>query len=125
MKFNLPFRLGLVCLSAILLSSFAVTTYSHAGKGDKPRIAVLEAQLPPAMRSNRESLYLKVPPVILDAFILELRGSDRFQILSNQQVSTNARRNNLVLTSNPDKETAVRIGKILGVNYLLVSEVKN
>lgn len=114
----------------------------------KPRLAVLEVQVAPeletrerlnpvldrvidaysrnsAARSNRESLYAKVSDVKLDHRLdTELLKIDQIRILPGRQVETAMKRNKLSLTGPPDKTTAVRIGKILGVNYLFASQIK-
>jgi hypothetical protein len=145
MKLRWSFRLSLAFLA---IAVCAAVSPVQCKSREKPRIAVLDVQVAPELqtrerlnlvvdriidayatpseaRSNRESLYAKVSDVKLDTRLAtELLKIYQVRAVTARQGEATMRRNKLSLTGAPDKATAVRIGKTLGVNYLFASQIK-
>jgi curli biogenesis system outer membrane secretion channel CsgG len=104
-----------VCIS-ILASSVAVAA---RGVGAKPTVAVLrfknKADNPWWQRSGAQA--------VQDVFVTELVKSGRFRVVEREQLQALMREKNLTLSGDVDPATAVRVGKLLGVNYLLTGAV--
>jgi curli biogenesis system outer membrane secretion channel CsgG len=58
-----------------------------------------------------------------DVFVTELRDSRKFRVVEREQLQALMKEKNLTLSGDIDPATAVRVGKLLGVNYLLVGSV--
>ncbi len=145
MKLRCSFRL---CLAILGMAVCVAGSSLQSKSREKPRIAVLEVQVPPELqtrtrsnpvldrvidahgghsetRSNRESLYSKVSDVKLDVQLgNELLKIGQVRIVTARQVEATLKRNKLSLTGTTDKTTAISLGKTLGVNYLFTSQIK-
>ena len=58
-----------------------------------------------------------------DVFVTELVKSGRFRVVEREQLAALMQEKNLSISGDVDPKTAVRIGKLLGVNYLLTGAV--
>jgi curli biogenesis system outer membrane secretion channel CsgG len=58
-----------------------------------------------------------------DVFVTEIVKSGTFIVLPRQKTQAAIAKNNLTLSGDVDPSTAVKVGKLLGVNYLLTGAV--
>ncbi|MBS1808355.1 MAG: hypothetical protein JST84_09200 [Acidobacteria bacterium] len=59
-----------------------------------------------------------------DVFVTELVRSGKFSgVVEREQLAAQLKQNNLTLSGDVDPSTAVKVGKLLGVNYLLTGSV--
>ncbi len=115
MKRNLSLT---VC--AALLCAFAVTmAASAADKSTKPRIAVLEFK----NKADNQWWYSGGAEAAQDVFVTELVKSQKFRVVEREQLQALMQEKNLSLSGDVDPATAVKVGKLLGVNYLLTGAV--
>jgi curli biogenesis system outer membrane secretion channel CsgG len=108
----------LALCAALLLAVFAVPALVSAG-GDKPRIAVLEFK----NKADNQWWYHGGAEAAQDVFVTELVKSGKFRVVEREQLEALMQEKNLSLSGDVDPKTAVRIGKLLGVNYLLTGAV--
>jgi curli biogenesis system outer membrane secretion channel CsgG len=113
-------RLSLFVLSALALCAVATPLTSHAAeKSTKPRIAVLEFK----NKADNQWWYHGGAEAAQDVFVTELVKSGKFRVVEREQLEALMREKNLTLSGDVDPSSAVRIGKLLGVNYLLTGAV--
>jgi curli biogenesis system outer membrane secretion channel CsgG len=105
--------------AALLLAVFAVPGLTHAAASDKPRIAVLEFK----NKADNQWWWHGGAAAAQDVFVTELVKSGKFRVVEREQLEALMREKNLTLSGDVDPSTAVRIGKLLGVNYLLTGAV--
>lgn len=58
-----------------------------------------------------------------DVFVTELVKTGKFNVLPRQATQAELAKNNLTLSGDIDPSTAIKVGKLLGVNYLLTGVV--
>src|SRR4030095_15091607 len=58
-----------------------------------------------------------------DVFVTELVKSGKFRVVEREQLEALMQEKNLTLSGDVDTSTAVRVGKLLGVNYRLTGAV--
>jgi curli biogenesis system outer membrane secretion channel CsgG len=109
-------RLSSLALSAALLLTVAVPMLQAA---DKPRVAVLEFK----NKADNQWWYHGGAEAAQDVFVTELVKSGKFRVVEREQLEALMQEKNLTLSGDLDPATAVRVGKILGVNYLLTGSV--
>jgi curli biogenesis system outer membrane secretion channel CsgG len=113
-------RLSLFVLSALALCAVATPVASHAAeKSTKPRIAVLEFK----NKADNQWWYHGGAEAAQDVFVTELVKSGKFRVVEREQLEALMREKNLTLSGDVDPSSAVRIGKLLGVNYILTGAV--
>jgi len=112
-------RIVSLALCAVLLCAFAVTMASAEEKSSKPRIAVIEFK----NKADNQWWYHGGAEAMQDVFVTELFKSGRFRVMEREQLQALMAEKNLTLSGDLDPSTAVKIGKILGVNYLLTGSV--
>jgi curli biogenesis system outer membrane secretion channel CsgG len=105
--------------AALLLALFAAPGLTHAAPGDKPRIAVLEFK----NKADNQWWWHGGAEAAQDVFVTELVKSGKFRVVEREQLQALMREKNLTLSGDLDPATAVRVGKLLGVNYLLTGSV--
>jgi curli biogenesis system outer membrane secretion channel CsgG len=91
----------------------------QAASSDKPRIAVLEFK----NKADNQWWWHGGAQAAQDVFVTELVKSGRFRVVEREQLAALMEEKNLTLSGDIDPSTAVRIGKLLGVNYLLTGAV--
>jgi curli biogenesis system outer membrane secretion channel CsgG len=113
---------------ALLLAILAVPGLTRAaGKakagggsgGGKPRMAVLEFK----NKADNQWWYSHGATAAQDVFVTELVKSGKFRVVEREQLEALMKEKGLALSGDVDPSTAVRIGKLLGVNYLLTGAV--
>src|SRR5438046_6450457 len=107
---------ALALCAALLLAMFVAPGLTRAAsKGDKPRIAVLEFK----NKADNQWWYHGGAEAAQDVFVTELVKSGRFRVVEREQLAALMQEKNLAISGDIDPKTAVRAGKLLGVDYLL------
>jgi curli biogenesis system outer membrane secretion channel CsgG len=109
----------LALCAALLLAIFAAPGLIQAASSDKPRIAVLEFK----NKADNQWWWHGGAAAAQDVFVTELVKSGKFRVVEREQLEALMREKNLTLSGDVDPSTAVRVGKLLGVNYLLTGAV--
>jgi curli biogenesis system outer membrane secretion channel CsgG len=95
----------------VLLSAQALLA-----QGNKPRVAVIEFK-------NKVSGYswnwYQAGQQAQDMFVTELVGTKKYRVIDREQLAAIMREKNLSLSGDIDPKTAVKFGKMLGVEYLI------
>jgi curli biogenesis system outer membrane secretion channel CsgG len=102
-----------VALFAVLLVPMAQAA------SDKPRIAVLEFK----NKADNQWWYHGGAEAAQDVFVTELVKSGKFRVVEREQLAALMQEKNLTLSGDVDAKTAVQMGKLLGVTYLLTGAV--
>jgi curli biogenesis system outer membrane secretion channel CsgG len=103
-----------------LCCAFLVTVVAVAGAANaKPRIAVLEFK----NKVDNQWWYRGGAAAAQDVFVTELVKSGRFRVIEREALEALMREKNLSLSGDVDPSTAVRAGKLLGVDYMLIGSV--
>ena len=105
-----------LCVALVLV---VASVAFAADKSTKPRIAVLEFK----NKANNQWWYNGGAEAAQDVFVTELVKSGKFRVVEREQLAALMEEKNLALSGDIDPSTAVRIGKLLGVNYLLAGAV--
>ena len=111
-------RKSLVAVVSCALLVGAVASL-QAAAANKPRIAVLEFK----NKAENQWWYHGGAEAAQDVFVTELVKSGRFRVVEREQLAALMQEKNLSISGDVDPKTAVRIGKLLGVNYLLTGAV--
>ena len=108
-------------LAAALLTALVPALSSAAGSGasGKPRIAVLEFK----NKADNQWWYHGGAQAAQDVFVTELFKSGKFRVVDREQLDAIMQEKGLTLSGDIDPKTAMKIGKLLGVNYLLTGAV--
>ena len=105
-------------LCAILLApALAIAKGKEAST--KPRIAVLEFK----NKADNQWWYHGGATAAQDVFVTELVKSGKFRVVEREQLQALMEEKHLSLSGDVDPATAVKVGKLLGVNYLLTGAV--
>lgn len=86
---------------------------------DKPRVAVLEFK----NKADNQWWYHGGAAAAQDVFVTELVKSGKFRVVEREQLEALMQEKGLTLSGDVDPKTAVKVGKLLGVNYLLTGAV--
>ena len=86
---------------------------------DKPRIAVLEFK----NKADNQWWWHGGAAAAQDVFVTELVKSKKFIVIEREQLQELMKEKNLSLSGDVDPSTAIKVGKLLGVNYLLTGAV--
>ncbi len=107
--------------SLALAAAFVLTATVAiaADKSTKPRLAVLEFK----NKADNQWWYSGGAEAAQDVFVTELVKSGKFRVVEREQLAALMEEKNLTLSGDVDPSTAVKIGKLLGVNYLLTGAV--
>jgi curli biogenesis system outer membrane secretion channel CsgG len=108
-----------ICGALLLAVLAAPGLIQAAGKADKPRIAVLEFK----NKADNQWWYHGGATAAQDVFVTELVKSGKFRVVEREQLEALMKEKGLTLSGDVDPKTAVRVGKLLGVNYLLTGAV--
>src|SRR5678815_5109639 len=104
------------------LAAFAIAVLAVAVAGaasDKPRIAVLEFK----NKADNQWWWHGGAEAAQDVFVTELVKSGKFRVVEREQLEALMQEKGLTLSGDVDPKTAVKVGKLLGVNYLLTGAV--
>jgi curli biogenesis system outer membrane secretion channel CsgG len=108
------------CLSTViplLVLALGLIPATGARKlaANKPKIAVLEFK----NKVDNQWWFHGGAQSAQDVFITDLIKSDKFDVVKREQLEELMQQKNLSLSGDVDAKTAVRVGKLLRVNYLL------
>ncbi|HSS49361.1 MAG TPA: CsgG/HfaB family protein [Thermoanaerobaculia bacterium] len=116
-------RVSIFALCGVALLALLVPTLSSAkggnGGGEKPRIAVLEFK----NKADNQWWYHGGAAAAQDVFVTELVKSGKFRVVDREQLEAMMQEKHLTQSGDIDPKTAMKLGKILGVNYLLTGAV--
>lgn len=111
MRKSLVVSVGCALLVAVAAAAGAAS--------DKPRIAVIEFK----NKADNQWWYHGGAEAAQDVFVTELVKSGRFRVIEREQLAALMQEKNLALSGDIDPSTAVRAGKLLGVDYILTGAV--
>jgi curli biogenesis system outer membrane secretion channel CsgG len=100
------------------LAAVAVAPLTFAAS-DKPRIAVLQFQ----NKADNQWWWHGGAEAMQDVFVTELVKSGKFRVIDREQLAALMQEKNLALSGDVDAKTAVKAGKLLGVQYFLAGAV--
>lgn len=106
-----------VLFSLLVLSAW-VPAASAAGK-DKPRIAVLQFE----NKADNQYWWHGGAEAMQDVFVTELVKSGKFRVIDRERLEALMAEKNLSLSGAVDPSTAVKAGKLLGVEYFLTGAI--
>jgi curli biogenesis system outer membrane secretion channel CsgG len=112
-------RVSLILLGVAVLAVTLAPALATAADSTKPRIAVLEFK----NKADNQWWYHGGAAAAQDVFVTELVKSGKFRVVEREQLAALMDEKNLALSGDVDPKTAVKIGKLLGVNYLLTGAV--
>ncbi|MEM9290889.1 MAG: CsgG/HfaB family protein [Acidobacteriota bacterium] len=112
-------RLRILSIATALLMLVGVFAAMPADANEKPRIAVLEF----VNKAENTWWYNSGGAAAQDVFVTELVKSGKFRVIDRERLSALMREKNLSLNGDIDPATAVRAGKLLGVEYFLTGAV--
>src|SRR3954449_11538894 len=116
-------RFSTLALSgALLLAVLAAPGLTRAagkGGGENPRIAVLEFK----NKADNQWWYHGGAAAAQDVFVTELVKSGKFRVVDREKLEAMMQEKHLTQSGDIDSKTAMKLGKILGVNYLLTGAV--
>ncbi|MBW8876865.1 MAG: hypothetical protein JF614_18020 [Acidobacteria bacterium] len=113
-RFTILALCGLALLGVVL-----VPALSSAAAGAKPRIAVLEFK----NKADNQWWYHGGATAAQDVFVTELVKSGKFTVVDREQLDAMMQEKHLTQSGDIDKSTAMKLGKLLGLNYLLTGAV--
>ncbi len=105
-------------LFALLLASAWAPLAVAAGK-DKPRIAVLKFE----NKADNQYWWHGGAEAMQDVFVTELVKSGKFRVIDRERLDALMAEKNLSVSGALDPSTAVRAGKLLGVEYFLTGAI--
>jgi len=106
----------LFVLFAVLL---ATAPTARAAGNAKPRVAVLEF----VDKSTHYYSWYHVGRAAQDMMVTALVQGDAFRVIDRERLQALMQEKNLSLSGDVDPKTAVKVGKMLGVEYLIVGAV--
>lgn len=110
---------GLAVACFIALAFAIVGTVAEAADTAKPRIAVLEFK----NKADNQWWYSGGAAAMQDVFVTELVKSGKFRVIDREQLAALMQEKNMSLAGDIDPKTAVKAGKLLGVQYFLTGAV--
>lgn len=109
-------RVLALVLCAVLAPVLSASLGAAEGGGSgKPRIAVLEF----TNKANNQWWFQNGAAAAQDVFVTELVKSRKFVVVEREKINAIMQEKGLTLSGDVDAKTAMRIGKLLGVNYML------
>jgi len=114
MKRSIP-----ILVSACLLAAVLAPAPATAAAGEKPRIAVIEF----VNKADNQYWWHGGAAAMQDVFVTELVKSGKFRVMEREQIAAIMREKGLTLSGDIDPTTAMQIGKLLGVNYMLTGSI--
>ncbi len=112
-------RTSLWLVGALVAAAIAPNLVSAADKSTKPRIAVIEFK----NKADNQWWYSGGAEAAQDVFVTELVKSGKFRVVEREQLAALMQEKGLTLSGDVDPKSAIKVGKLLGVNYLLTGSV--
>ena len=110
--------ISLLICAVLALAMTASLLFAASGDG-KPRIAVLEF----TSKADNQWWFKNGASAAQDVFVTELVKSRKFVVVEREKINSIMQEKGLTLSGDIDAKTAMRIGKLLGVNYMLTGAV--
>ena len=104
----------LVVCAVLALASAASLVWAKE-TGGKPRIAVLEF----TNKAHNQWWFDNGAAAAQDIFVTELVKSRKFTVIEREKINAIMQEKGLTVSGDIDPKTAMQIGKLLGVNYML------
>jgi curli biogenesis system outer membrane secretion channel CsgG len=111
--------LFVVCAAVALALAASLAYAAEGGGSGKPRIAVLEF----SNKANNQWWNTNGGAAAQDVFVTELVKSRKFVVIEREKIAAIMQEKGLTLSGDIDPKSAMQIGKLLGVNYLLTGAV--
>src|SRR4030081_83901 len=108
-----------VCAVVGLAIAAPICLAKSGDKATKPRIAVLEFK----NKADNQWWWHGGAAAAQDVFVTELVKSGKVRVVEREQPAALMQEKGLTLSGDVDPKTAIKIGKLLGVNYLLTGSV--
>jgi curli biogenesis system outer membrane secretion channel CsgG len=108
-----------LAVAAALVACVFSPLASAADQSSKPRIAVLEFK----NKADNQYWWHGGAAAMQDVFVTELVKSGKFRVIDREALDALMQEKNLSLSGDVDPKTAVKAGKLLGVQYLLTGAV--
>jgi curli biogenesis system outer membrane secretion channel CsgG len=108
-----------VCAMVAVAVAAPLSLAKAGDKATKPRIAVLEFK----NKADNQWWWHGGAAAAQDVFVTELVKSGKFRVVEREQLAALMQEKGLTLSGDVDPKTAIKIGKLLGVNYLLTGSV--
>lgn len=117
-----------ILMQVVLLVSVLISSTCFAGLGNYPNIAIMPFSNHASVSTNADSgvqgqISLTDARVASDYVLDALLDSDRFSIIEREQMQAIMSEHHLNLTGMVDPATAVQIGRLTGVKYILYGSV--
>jgi curli biogenesis system outer membrane secretion channel CsgG len=112
-------RTSLWLVGALIAAAIAPNLVSAADKSTKPRIAVIEFK----NKADNQWWFHGGAEAAQDVFVTELVKSGKFRVVEREQLEALMQEKGLTLSGDVDPKSAIKVGKLLGVNYLLTGSV--
>jgi curli biogenesis system outer membrane secretion channel CsgG len=110
---------SLFLCAALLGAVLAPALLEAADKSTKPRIAVIQFK----NKADNQWWWHGGAEAAQDVFVTELVKSGKFRVVEREALAALMEEKNLSLSGDVDPSSAVKVGKLLGVNYLLTGSV--
>jgi curli biogenesis system outer membrane secretion channel CsgG len=104
---------------AALAVLLAVAPAAHAAGAAKPRVAVLEF----VDKSTHYYSWYHVGRAAQDMMVTALVKGDSFRVIDRERLQALMQEKNLSLSGDVDPKTAVKVGKLLGIEYIIVGSI--
>src|SRR5476649_2640215 len=103
--------------AVVLLALF--TASPLLAQGAKPRVAVLEF----VDKSTHTYSWYQVGRAAQDMMVTALVKGDAFRVIDRERLQALMQEKNLSISGDVDPKTAVKVGKLLGVEYIIVGSI--
>jgi len=110
--------LAVLAVLALAVTASSVSAKDPATSG-KPRIAVLEF----SSKADNQWWFKNGASAAQDVFVTELVKSRKFVVVEREKINAIMQEKGLTLGGDIDPKTAMQLGKILGLNYMLTGAV--
>ncbi len=110
---------SLFLCAALLGAVLTPALLDAADKSTKPRIAVIQFK----NKADNQWWWHGGAEAAQDVFVTELVKSGKFRVMEREALAALMEEKNLTLSGDVDPSSAVKVGKLLGVNYLLTGSV--
>ena len=108
-----------IAVGMVLALALALAPAVATAADPKPRIAVLELK----NKADRQWWYNGGAAAMQDVFVTELVKSGKFRVIDREQLAALLAEKNLSISGDVDPKTAIKAGKLLGVQYFLTGAV--
>jgi curli biogenesis system outer membrane secretion channel CsgG len=112
-------RVLLLAVCAVLAVATTASVVRAQAPSTKPRIAVIEF----SNKADNQWWHSTGASAAQDIFVTELVKSRKFAVIEREKINAIMQEKGLTLGGDIDPKTAMRIGKLLGLNYMLTGAV--